>query len=390
MQHTLRPGVYDLTNDAYHGGPGTSKSGLDILHKSAEKFAFAKSPDAPERVSTPSQAFGSAYHAIVLEPDVFTRTYCLGLRMCDVPEAINDADVLVSKIQALNAGRLPKLPSSGTKDELIDRILAGRAEQNDDVSEVSRAALCTMKGAELKTEIERLNFTRTGLLSVSGSRHELAALLRANGVPVTLWSDVQAEWLTNNTGRIVLSESDWNTLHAMREVLMRHPAAGKLLRRRGRAEMSFYWVDPETGELLRVRPDKYTDCGLCLDLKTARDASFDGFVSSIQSYRYDVQHPFYLDGIAAAIEQGKLDIAKPRAFFFIAQEAEPPYSVGVYSLDPEDVELGRLEYRADLRKLAQCRATGHFPGYGDDIQQISLTSWHRQKTALAVSAESVQ
>lgn len=382
QQHAIRPGVYDLSNDAYHGGPGTSKSGLDLLHKSAELFAYAKSADAAERKPTPAQAFGSAYHAIVLEPDVFARTYCLALRPQDVPEAIDDREQLVAMVQALNAKRLPKLPTTGAKDVLVDRIIAARDEQG--IFE-NREILGTATGAALKHEIDILNADRAGLLPVSGSRHDLADLLRANGVAVTLWSDVQAEWLRNNAERVVLSQADWEALHAMRDKLFEHPAARALLTKRGRAEQSFYWVDLQTGELLRCRPDYLTHCGIVVDLKTTRDASPDGFASSIQNYRYDVQHPFYLDGIAAAIEQGKLDRPAPRSFVFVGQEKEPPYSVGVYWLDPEDVELGRLEYRADLARLAECRTADRWPGYGDDVQMISLKAWHRQQTAIALT-----
>jgi len=385
MMHSIRPGQHDLTNAAYHGGPGTSKSGLDIIHKSAEKFAFARSPEAPERVPTPSQAFGSAYHAIVLEPDVFVRTYTRGISLADNPQAIDDREVLVAMVQKLNVGRLPKLASSGAKAEVIERILAGMAEQGEEVTDVTPAALSLLKGADLKAEIDRLNALRTPPLSTVGSRHDLADLLRANGVAVTLWSDLQAEWLRNNADRIVLSEKDWTTLHEMREKLFSDPYARRLLRQPGRAEMSFYWYDIETGELLRCRPDYYTFNGICVDLKTTVDASQDGFCSSIQNYRYDVQHPFYQDGINAAIEQSRSDLAKCREFVFIAQEKEPPYAYCIYSLDPEDVELGRLEYKADVRKLAYCRNAGEWPGYGVGIQRISLKAWHRQQTALAAS-----
>jgi len=384
MQHPIRPGEYpDLSNDAYHGGPGTSKSGLDIIHVSAEKFAFAKSPEAPPREATAAQAFGSAYHMIVLEPALFVKTYTLGISMADVPHAIDSRDELVAMVERLNFDRKAKLPTSGAKADVVERIISAQAEDLAEGFRSERAYLENMKGAELKQVIDMLNASRAGLLSTSGTRHELAALLRANGVEVTLWSDVQAEWLANNADRIVISPEDWATLHAMREKLMAHPAAGRLLRKRGAPERSFYWVDIETGELLRCRPDYLTDCGIIVDLKTARDASEDGFISSIQSYRYDVQHPFYVDGITAAIEQACLDRVKPKAFVFIGQEKEAPYAVGVYWLDPEDVELGRMEYRADLRKLAECRTANAWPGYGDGIQQISLTSWHRQKTALA-------
>lgn len=387
----IRPGCYtDLPNEAYHHGPGTSKTGLDIINKSAEKFHHLKAVATIEREPTDAQAFGSAYHAIILEPEVFARTYCLSLRMQDVPDAVDDRDVLVSMVTKLNESRLAKLPTTGDKATLVARIIeveaaelaAGRMQEDAVYSE---AWLATLKGAELKAILEGKNESRQGLLSVSGTRHDLASLLRANGVAVTLWSDVLAEWEQNNPGRIVLSEDDWNTLHAMREKLMSHPAARALLSKKGRSEMSFYWKDKKTGELLRVRPDFYTDCGIIVDLKTARDASPEGFVSSIQSYRYDVQHPFYIDGVNAAIDQAKLDIAKARRFIFIGQEKEPPYSVGVYELDPEDVELGRHEYRNDVEKLHACREADKWPGYGDGVQRISLTEWHRKKTALAVA-----
>jgi exodeoxyribonuclease VIII len=392
MHHAIRPGVYDLTNDAYHSGPGVSKSSLDLIHKSAELFAFVHSDEAPERESTPAQDFGTAYHMIVLEPDLFYRTYTLGISMADAPEAIDDREQLVAMVAKLNEGRLPKLATSGSKAELVARILEAQEQEmrNAGPGELvlirDVAELEAKKGAELKEIIEALNVNRAGLLSVSGSRHDLAALLRANGVAVTLWSDVQSEWLRNNEGRRIISAEDWKTLHAMRDKLMEHPAAGALLRKPGRCEMSFYAIDAKTGELVRCRPDYFTDCGLALDLKSALDASFDGFVSAIQNHRYDVQHPFYIDTINAAIEQAKLKRERAREFIFIAQEKKPPYAVGVYCLDPEDVELGRLEYRADLQRLQQCRESNRWPGYGDNIQRISLKAWHRNETANAVKA----
>jgi exodeoxyribonuclease VIII len=376
----------DLPNSDYHGGSGTSKSGLDLIHKSAELFDFVKHAKPEDRESTPDQVFGSAYHAIVLEPKEFVRTYALGLRMQDVPEAIDSREVLVGMVEKLNEGRLPKLPTSGAKADQVERILAAWPEHDIEVTDASRAALDLLKGNDLKAELDRLNATRPGKLSTSGSRHELADILRANGIPVTLWSDVQAQWAANNQGRVVLSEEDWIALHAMRDKVFQHPAAGALLRKPGRSEVSFYWVDQETGEELRCRPDRFTECGLILDLKSTIDASPTGFVSSIQKWRYDVQDPFYVDGVNEAIRQGNVNHKSARGFIFIAQEKKPPYSVGVYVLDKEDADLGRLEYRADLRRLNECRQANAWPGYSNRIEQISLKAWHRQETALAASA----
>lgn len=387
----MQPGRYDdLSNAEYHGGVGTSKSGLDLLHKCPDLFKWA-GEHREERQPTPAQEFGTAYHMIVLEPAEFVRTYCLALRPQDVPGAIEDRDVLVGMVAKLNESRRPKLPTTGDKATLVARILEAEAADYaagtlDAAFMHSEAGLSAMKGDALKAILVGLNESRQGLLPISGTRHELADLLRANGTPVTLWSDVQAEWLKNNGHRTVLSGEDWDTLHAMRDKLMAHPAAAAILRRPGRAETSFYWVDPETGETMRCRPDWLTDCGILGDLKTTEDASPQGFKYSIQKYRYDVQHPLYMDGIGHAIKQARLDMLAPRRFVFIGQEKKPPYLVGVYELDPEDVELGRMEYRADLYKLRECRTTDKWPGYGDGVQRISLTQWHRQETAIAASA----
>ncbi|MDR3445743.1 hypothetical protein [Dyella sp.] len=145
--HEISPGLYpSLSNEAYHHGPGTSKSGLDILHKSAEKFHWLKTANPDGREPTDAQAFGSAYHAIVLEPEVFARTYCLALRMQDVPGAIDDRDTLVAMVAKLNESRLPKLPATGDKATLVARITETQAA---DVAAGRLDVVCVHSEAEL-------------------------------------------------------------------------------------------------------------------------------------------------------------------------------------------------------------------------------------------------
>jgi exodeoxyribonuclease VIII len=385
--NSMKPGVYtDLTNADYHGGPGTSKSGLDIAHRSLLHFHYAKTAaNDNERKPTPAQAFGSAFHAITLEHSLFVNEYCLGLRRQDVPEAIDERDLLVQMVSDLNATRKAKLPTSGSNADMIERIAVTWEEMNPgSPRETNVQHLECLKGVELKAEIARLNAERPGLLPVSGSRHDLADLLRANGHPVTLWSDVQAEWMTNNGHRQVVNEEDWTKLHGMRDAVMAHPAASKLLRMPGKAEMSFYWHDASTDMLLRCRPDYLTDSGIVVDLKSTEDASPEGFAKSIANWRYYVQHPFYVDGINEAIRQADLDRAKARTMVFIAVEKKPPYAVGVYVLDAESIELGRLDYIRDVNRLAEAMATDIWPGFGDDIQPIALPTWKKVQAIASI------
>lgn len=377
----MKPGVYEgISNAEYHGGPGISKSGLDLIHRSPMHYHAVVTADN-DHTPTPAQELGTAAHALILEPEVFTATYCLALRRSDVPEAIEEREVLVGMIAKLNEGRLPKLATSGSKAELISRIMAEVATGDAAKDAEYTAAFEAMKGAELKAQIEAMNVDRPGLLPVSGSRHELAELLRANGQPVTLWSDVLAEWTENNPSRIILTPETWDQLHSMANAVHSHPAAGALLTGcPGEAEKSVYWNDAITGVLCRCRPDWWRDDNVIVDLKTTEDASPEGFAKSMANYRYDVQAAYYLDGVQQAT--GK----RPKAFVFIAVEKKPPYGVGVYVLDSDSLELGRAQYQHDLRIYAECVRTGEWPGYGDKIQTISLPAWHANKNAHLVGA----
>lgn len=371
----MKPGVYEgIPNAEYHGGPGISKSGLDLVHRSPMHYNAVVTA-ANDRTPTPAQEIGTAVHMAILEPEEFAKTYCMALRRSDVPDAIDDREVLVEMVNKLNETRLAKLSTSGNKDALIDRIVEFTTGWG------TREELEAMKVAELKAFIERVNEKRTGLLSTSGSRHELANLLRENGVEVTLWSDVQEEWQRNNSERKVLSPEAFEQIFAMRDAVMNHPSAFAIL----------HHVKDIIG-----------------DLKTTEDASPEGFAKSIANWRYDVQHAYYMDGTRLALEQGKCNPPQegkaelsvywtdpvtgvlcrcrpdfwrgyPKHFAFIAVEKKPPYAVGVYVLDSEGVEIGRAQYQHDLRVYAECVRTGVWPGYGDKIQTISLPGWHANK-----------
>lgn len=381
----MKPGVYaGIPNADYHGGPGISKSGLDLIHRSPMHYHAVVTAANDNHESTAAQALGTAAHALILEPAEFVKDYCLGLRQSDVPHAIDDRDQLVAMVAKLNETRLPKLATGGSKAEVVERILANQPQETWTPDQ-----LAALKGADLKEIIDQLNTSRTGLLSTSGSRHELAELLRANGVEATLWSDVQAEWLKNNGDRTVLTPEQWDQLHRMRDAVMAHPAARGVL---------------ERGQ------------NMVVDLKTTDDASLEGFSKSIANWRYDVQHPYYLDGLREALRQGNCQPpvegaaelsaywidketgvlcrcrpdfwrGQPNHFIFIAVEKKPPYAVGVYRLDAESVELGRAVYRADLKRYAECKANDNWPGYGDKIQTISVPGWHANKNAHLLDAQ---
>lgn len=73
----VTPGYYrDLSNEAYHKGPGISKSQLDLIHKSPALFQWSKqAPEDEEKKSALN--IGDAVHAILLEPHRFGDEYVI-------------------------------------------------------------------------------------------------------------------------------------------------------------------------------------------------------------------------------------------------------------------------------------------------------------------------
>lgn len=180
------------------------------------------------------------------------------------------------------------------------------------------------------------------------------------------WADFQA----CARGRTVLSAEDWLKLRLMRESVLAHPVARRLLEDEGDVEPSIYWTDPETGELCRFRPDKLIRRRrIILDLKTTAD--LDRFAASVHDYRYHVQDAFYSEGYTQHFG------GPPDGFVFIAASTSRDagrYPVKVFSLTAAEKDAGRDEFRADLATYHRCRTRNEWPG----VQPLERPAWARR------------
>lgn len=72
----VRAGVYRISNEAYHSGPGISKSGLDRIDQSPLHYwARHLDPDRAPDKETPTLLVGRALHCLALEPEVFSKEF---------------------------------------------------------------------------------------------------------------------------------------------------------------------------------------------------------------------------------------------------------------------------------------------------------------------------
>jgi hypothetical protein len=90
-------GLVECTNDQYHSGPGISKSHLDAIAGASPLHYWHKYVNPERERAEPSQALimGSAIHAIVLEPDLFTGEYMTV--PADAPKRATKAQIAAKK-----------------------------------------------------------------------------------------------------------------------------------------------------------------------------------------------------------------------------------------------------------------------------------------------------
>ena len=173
-----------------------------------------------------------------------------------------------------------------------------------------------------------------------------------------------------NEGRTVISEDDMNTIAAMREALMKHPLAKKLLTGKGQTEVPLFWKDRETGERCKAKLDRIATWRrrkYIVDYKTTSAADTFHFNSSIWKFGYHFQAGMYAEGLKTVTNAKRMP-----GFLFVAQEKNPPYSVNVIEVSEEVMNAGNAKFHDLLRKYQECKALDAWPGYCGDVPNDSF------------------
>lgn len=171
-------------------------------------------------------------------------------------------------------------------------------------------------------------------------------------------------------GLTVVDAADYEKACRMRDAVHGHPAA-KMLLKKGIAEKTHYFNEPETGAKCKFRPDWISEnAEVLVDLKTTGDASPDAFGRSAMAYRYHVQAAFYSDGYYHAV--GKY----PKAFIFLVVEKEYPFAVACYYADERTLELGHKAYQKNLQTYIECLQSGAWPGYSQQIEPLKVPEYN--------------
>lgn len=166
----------------------------------------------------------------------------------------------------------------------------------------------------------------------------------------------------------ILKETEMDAAVAIKNAVCSHAVAGPLFRS-GFAERSFQWTDPRTKLLCKGRTDWLAPDGrggfTLVDLKSARSVAPRLFGQAAAKYGYHNQHAHYLAGLRAIG-------VKVSSCVIVAVEQARPYDVVVYVVGSDQLYPGEEENAALLARVAECEASGVWPGREPNERMLEL------------------
>lgn len=186
-----------------------------------------------------------------------------------------------------------------------------------------------------------------------------------------------ADWVEANPNLVPLTDEEYAAAHGMLSATAAHGKALRYLDGPGINETTMTWTDKETGLACKARPDRITPVDghtFVVDIKTCRSAAPWMFSKAVGDYGYHNKAAWYLDA---------LNLLEPRErqFLFVAVENSAPYLVALYLLTDDALAQGREENRRALRLFAECKKSGVWPGYPNEISYIDLPKYKQRQVA---------
>jgi exodeoxyribonuclease VIII len=168
-------------------------------------------------------------------------------------------------------------------------------------------------------------------------------------------TDKYLEWEAAQT-KPILSTEDHRIILGMADSVAAHPLARTIRDGPRQTELSIFWKQDSLD--CKARIDCFqSGAGILWDLKSCSDASYDGFWMNVRRYRYYMAAAWYMQGLASVAKS-----ARPK-FLWLAVENSPPYSVGVYEVSFDLLQVGYDACCHSFELAKKCAAEKNWPAY---------------------------
>lgn len=173
------------------------------------------------------------------------------------------------------------------------------------------------------------------------------------------------ESLIEKENKIIITHKEYHAMKNMLDKITCNDYAIKLLTN-ARIENSFFWVDEDSGLLLKARPDILHE-NMIVDLKTCADASPRGFQRAMVEGGNHIQGAMIRDAVE------KLEGRRINTVINICIENKYPHNMGIYIIDEEAIDAGHMKYKQLCLDMKEAFISNTFTDYG--VQQIGLPKW---------------
>ena len=173
--------------------------------------------------------------------------------------------------------------------------------------------------------------------------------------------------------KILISQEDFTQALGWRENILKNPVTSNVFKKaKGENEVSGFFRHPDFDNIFGAfRVDKLLEeQKIAIDLKIMLSANPYAFSSSVKKFGYHMQAAWYTDGLKA-ITGDSYD------FIFVVCEKSNPHNVQSYRLSEKDLEKGRDDIRATIKKYQQYQGANEdkrnrLSGYYDGIQTLEV------------------
>lgn len=186
---------------------------------------------------------------------------------------------------------------------------------------------------------------------------------------------------------IILRDGWRKRMDGMLEEISNNEYAGWILDDFDRREISLVWdetvvvAEVEYRVPCKARIDLFVNalpdpinapCGL--DLKTTKEASYEGFCKALGDFKYHMQAAWYLRGM---VNHGLIGELHQRAWMILAVEKVAPYHNALYTINLDSIMQGAYQCNEAAKLFVDYRVNGNAPGLPGVPRDIALPSWHQ-------------
>ncbi len=416
----FEPGRYEgLPNNVYHAANGVSSTQVKDARVSLMYFNARHVAKTIPREGSKVLDMGNLVHALALQPENLDEEFSVEPV---IPEgAFTTAATLRAFIDEYNAS-LPALLSADDIKVLLEEhnsTLPAQLPLGASLEETAQSYMALPEeyqriaddqkqtAAAMKACIKEYNATLPALVKTSGSRDALLeqlaiinpdlvaqeaqkpAPLKVSGTKAEMIQAVKSvkpdavfadelldAWRENPGDKILVTQQQMQTALAIQKALHGHPTAGKLLLHPDRSvETSYFGIDEETGLEIRVRPDLEIDIDavrIGADLKTISMWNVKQSGLRARLHREIIDRDYHLSA-AMYMQTAALD----QFFWIFVNKDESYHWIAIVEASEELIELGMLEYRQTMNRIANAFDTGVWPApitedYTDELNDFDL------------------